>query len=305
MKNFDEKLDEYQLKDLLSDGIFNLLQNPPPGENINNFVLSIVVKIMKEMETAFKGDPESNRQPIFTAGGNLDCTAIINGLILGMKHDLLEGNLQMIKAFGSAIAERDSGTSIHNFRVTIYATRLAENLGFNKADLQSVVKGALLHDIGKIGIRDGALLKKSALTDAEYDHVKHHVQLGVNIIEGVHWLEDAVDIVLYHHERFNGSGYIHGLKGTDIPIAARVFAIADVFDSLTSERPYKPKYSYEDAFKIMNDEREAMFDPEIFDCFEKISEPLWKRISAYDLPALEDRLNMIINDIFEFTPPSH
>lgn len=196
--------------------------------------------------------------------------------------NLFTANMEALRMLGSAIAKRDSDTDAHNFRVTIYATRLAETIGLDRQHIVSLMKGAFVHDVGKIGIRDAVLLKPGRLTEDEFNEMKKHVQHGRDIVQRSHWLSDTLDIVGGHHERYDGSGYDRGLKGTDIPLHARIFAIADVFDALTSKRPYKEPFSYDKAIAIMQEESGTHFDPVLLDAFTKIARGLFDELACGD-----------------------
>lgn len=203
---------------------------------------------------------------------------VILGLLkqLGrMADQLLESHLEMLRALGSAIAERDSDTDLHNFRVTIYSVSLAEAVGLGTDAMRSLIKGALLHDVGKIGVRDRVLLKPGKLDRDEFEEMKLHVRHGLEIVERSHWLADARPVVRCHHEKIDGSGYPNGLDGAAIPLLARVFAVADVFDALTSRRPYKEALSFEESMAIMQEARGSHFDPRLFDAFSTIASTLF------------------------------
>ncbi len=226
---------------------------------------------------------------------------VISGLIqrLGrLTGNLLESNLETLKVLGSAVSKRDSDTDAHNYRVTIIAVRVANQLGLPDDEIRSIIKGAFLHDVGKIGIRDNVLLKPGKLTDDEYEIMKTHVSHGVEVIENSDWLGDAKDIVGYHHEKFDGTGYGHGLKGEDIPIRARIFAIADVFDALTSRRPYKEPLSYRETMEILEAGRGSHFDPKVLDSFGLISKEIFDNISQRFDDELKKDLSVIINKYF-------
>ncbi len=126
------------------------------------------------------------------------------------------------------------GTDIHNYRVTIYAVRLAEAVGLGRRSIRSLIKGAFLHDVGKIGISDRILMKPSRLTGEEFEVMKGHVRHGVDIVERSDWLKDATQVVGYHHEQYAGDGYPAGIEGKNIPMTS-----AAAVDALTSKRPYK------------------------------------------------------------------
>lgn len=199
----------------------------------------------------------------------------LNKDVIRFSNDVVRGNLDTAGVLGSAIALRDSDTGSHNYRVTLYAIRLAEELQQKQSiDMKALILGSFLHDVGKIGISDNILLKPGKLTAEEFEIMKTHVSLGVDIINNSPWLSKARDIIEYHHEKFNGAGYLKGLSGKAIPITARIFSIVDVFDALTSKRPYKEPFPFEVAMEIISKDAGTHFDPEIVETFKKIALPL-------------------------------
>ncbi len=212
---------------------------------------------------------------------------------------LREANMGVLEVLGNAIAKRDHGTSAHNYRVTLYAINIATVIGRAEKDLKSLIKGSFLHDVGKIGIRDTILLKKGNLTAKEFEIMKRHVQHGSDIIAGYPWLSDCVDIVLHHHEKFDGTGYMSGLKEEEIPMNARIFAVADVFDALTSIRPYKPALSYDEAISIMKKGRGSHFDPEVLDSLCGIGDTLYHQVCLADESFLSNTLKEHIQALFK------
>lgn len=220
----------------------------------------------------------------------------LNKDLINRSKELSSANLGILKVMGGAVAKRDSDTHAHNFRVTIYAICLAEKIGLNRQDIQALVKGAFLHDIGKIGISDSILLKPGKLSSEEFDVMKQHVQHGVDIITHYSWLQDATDVVRYHHEKFDGSGYAEGLRGKKIPVNARIFAIADVFDALTSERPYKQAFSFEKSAAILMEGIGNHFDPDMVKIFLEISHPLYKKLSGNED---DEYLNNLLDQLLE------
>jgi len=174
---------------------------------------------------------------------------------------LFEANLEMLNVLGSAVAKRDSDTDSHNYRVTIISVKLAEALGLPKQKIQRLIKGAFLHDVGKIGIEDDILHKPGRLSEDEFAQMKNHVPYGVDIVTRAEWIKEAADIVEYHHEKYDGSGYGNGLKGDQIPDITRIFSIADVFDALTSRRPYKEAFSFKKTMEIIRSGKGNHFDP--------------------------------------------
>lgn len=204
--------------------------------------------------------------------------------------NLLQANIDTLRVLGNTIAKRDSDTDIHNYRVTIYSVILAEALDLKTHVIQSLIKGAFLHDIGKIGICDNILLKSGSLTHEERETMKHHVTHGIDIIQHSDWLKDATDVVQYHHEQFNGKGYPFGLAGDEIPITARIFAIADVFDALTSRRPYKAPMPCEKAIETLEQGHGSHFDPVILNTFKAIAPSLHQQVSSLSEDALQQKL---------------
>ena len=201
------------------------------------------------------------------------------GRLARLSQDLQDANLETLQLLGSAIALRDSDTDAHNYRVTIFAVHLAEAAGVGRARIRGLIKGALLHDVGKIGIPDRVLLKPGKLTDAEYVEMKNHVRYGVDIVSRSAWLQDAEAVVRNHHEKLDGTGYDGGVTGGDIPLEARIFAIADVFDALTSRRPYKDPMTFDEAWSILEEGRASHFDADLLDHFHRVSPDLFERFA--------------------------
>ncbi len=215
--------------------------------------------------------------------------------VTGLTENLLDANLTTIALLGGTIAKRDSDTDIHNYRVTIYAVRIAEAAGLEKPTIQALIKGAFLHDVGKIGISDSILLKPGQLTENEFEEMKQHVHYGIDIIKHSAWLKDAADVVGNHHEKYDGSGYHAGLRGDQIPLAARIFAIADVFDALTSRRPYKDPLGFETAMRLLEEGRGRHFDPHLLDLFQCIAKQLYNEFGDRD----DDHPRHVLAEIME------
>ena len=222
---------------------------------------------------------------------------LINQLTV-LTENLVESNVETLRVIGSAIAKRDSDTDSHNYRVTIYSVELAERIGLKPNLIQGLIKGAFLHDVGKIGISDQILRKPEKLSESEYESMKLHVQHGLDIVSQSEWLKDAVDVVGYHHEKFSGEGYPNGLKGHEIPVNARIFAIADVFDALTSQRPYKERLSLATSMEILNQGRGNHFDPALLDSFNEIAPVLYEQFTEGSDDALIKKLETIILKYF-------
>ncbi|WP_448191193.1 HD-GYP domain-containing protein [Azospirillum sp. sgz301742] len=227
--------------------------------------------------------------PIFVA---------FNRGVMGLSRRLLDANIDILTVLGSAIAKRDSDTHAHNYRVTILAIRLAEAVGLEPAGIRRLVKGAFLHDVGKIAIPDRILLKPGKLDADEFTVMKTHVVHGLDILRSSAWLDDAADVVGGHHEKFDGTGYPIGLAGEAIPAVARIFAIADVFDALTSRRPYKEPMPFAQAMAILHDGAGRHFDPEMLTQFAIIAKDLHTRLTTLGDAGVEGELRRLVGHYF-------
>lgn len=212
--------------------------------------------------------------------------------------DLLSSNIMTINTLGNAIALRDSDTNEHNYRVTLYSIKLAEQIELDKEYIKKLIVGAFLHDVGKIGIPDGILLKNGKLTSEEFEIMKEHVLKGIQLVQGNPWLENSKDVILCHHEKYDGTGYPNQIKGDDIPIIARIFSIVDVFDALTSKRPYKEPFSYDKTMQILNDSSGTHFDKKLLSEFENISNKLYTNRKSKTKEQLKDELDSLIKKYF-------
>jgi len=240
---------------------------------------------------ALAAQREQVRNGALTAAASVLVTAfVLYPLLLamlrrsaGLSRRLLDSNLSLMRSLGNAIAKRDSDTDAHNYRVTLYAVALAEIMGLPKRNISDLVAGAFLHDVGKIGIPDRILLKPGKLTDGEFEVMKTHALLGIEIVADNRWLDGAAQTIRHHHERFDGTGYPDGLRGDAIPRVARIFAVVDVFDALTSERPYKRPMTFDDAMVIIEQGSGRHFDPEVVADFKDIAADLYaKAVQAGD-----------------------
>jgi diguanylate cyclase (GGDEF)-like protein/putative nucleotidyltransferase with HDIG domain len=181
-------------------------------------------------------------------------------------------SLSEVYDIASAVEAKDPYTYGHSKKVNIYAVALAEKIGLSPDEVSVLSAAALLHDIGKVGIPDRVLNKKGKLTKEDWEAIKAHPKLGANIIGNIPKLTAAVNSILYHHERWDGSGYPEGLKGPEIPIEARILAIADSFEAMTSARPYRPALSLEEVITELRQGAGLQFDPELVQAFIDIIE---------------------------------
>lgn len=177
---------------------------------------------------------------------------------------------QTLTSLMSALDARDRETEGHSMRVSRLTCLLAEEIGLSGPQRKAIERGALLHDIGKIGISDRVLHKPGKLTDDEWKTMRIHPDIGARIVEGIPFLQDSLSVIRYHHERWDGSGYPIGLKGEEIPIQARIFAVADVFDALTSKRSYRSKSSPEEAIAYIKEQSGRLFDPSIVEALTRL-----------------------------------
>ncbi|TXI28707.1 MAG: two-component system response regulator [Aquipseudomonas alcaligenes] len=183
--------------------------------------------------------------------------------------ELRETRLQIVQRLGLAAEYKDNETGLHVIRMSHYSRVLALAAGFSEAQAEELLNAAPMHDVGKIGIPDAVLRKPGKLDGEEWEVMKQHAQIGADII-GEHpsgLLRMAREIALNHHEKWDGSGYPRGIGGAEIPVEARIIAIADVFDALTSERPYKKAWSVEAAVQLLREQSGRHFDPELVELF--------------------------------------
>jgi len=178
--------------------------------------------------------------------------------------------IEAIFAVAKAVGLKDRYSDTLTKRNIDYATEVAKMLKLPKTEIEHVRKAAILHDIGKVGISENILLKKSKLTASEFETIKKHPQLSADIIRPLYFLRGTIPLILYHHERWDGKGYPHGLKGKDIPIGARIIGIVDAYRSLTSNRAYRKAYAKSNAMKILKRESGTKFDPQVAAAFLRI-----------------------------------
>lgn len=186
---------------------------------------------------------------------------------------LLESRLQVVQRLGRAAEYKDNETGMHVMRMSHYAKELALAYGLSEAQAELLLHAAPMHDLGKIGIADSIMLKPGKLTDEEFATMKHHPEIGAEIIGDCGdslLLQVAKSVSLTHHEKWDGSGYPNGLMGEEIPIEGRICAIADVFDALTSKRPYKDAWSIEKTVDFMESQKGQHFEPKLVELMIEI-----------------------------------
>src|SRR3954470_20702065 len=179
--------------------------------------------------------------------------------------------LSTIETLAMAIDAKDQITHGHIRRVQTFAVGLARRIGVTDVGLLKAIEAAaLLHDTGKLAVPEYILNKPGKLTAAEFEKMKLHAAVGADILSAIDFPYPVVPIVRHHHENWDGSGYPTGLRGTEIPIGARILSVVDCFDALTSDRPYRPRLSDSDALSILIERRGTMYDPLIVDTFAKV-----------------------------------
>jgi putative nucleotidyltransferase with HDIG domain len=185
-----------------------------------------------------------------------------------------------VRALSNALEARDAYTHKHAERVAAYGMELARALGLDLARMPEIEFGFLLHDIGKVAVSDRILFKPEELSDVERAQMEEHPIKGSEIIGHIEFLGDAAAVVRSHHEHWDGTGYPDGLAGEEIPVAARVFAVADVLDALTTDRPYRPASPLRVARDMINAESGSHFDPDVVEAFSAIPDETFERIKA-------------------------
>lgn len=198
------------------------------------------------------------------------------------------GHARVIEALAHAIDAKDQVTHGHIRRVQRLCLEVAREFGVSEqAELRAIDAAALLHDVGKLAVPEHILNKPGKLTPAEFEEMKRHATAGAEIVSQVEFPFPVVPIVRHHHESWDGTGYPDGLRGTDIPVGARILAVVDCFDALTSDRPYRPRLSDADAMSILRERRGSMYDPAVLDAFERIHHVLAR--VAHERPAFPER----------------
>jgi response regulator RpfG family c-di-GMP phosphodiesterase len=236
---------------------FPLMQVPLKTTNVSLGIINVTNRF---------GDQPFDKEDL----ENLDFIADTASVAINnqLKSIELEKNYFMtMKALATAVEEKDRYTRGHSERVRTYAVELAKRLGMSSETISTIDNACVLHDIGKIGIPDVIIQKDRDLTEEEYRQIKEHPAKGERIIRVIPFLESALPIVRHHHERFDGTGYPDGLRGEDIELGARIVAIADTYDAMTTERPYRGPLPKDHAIAVLKEQKGKQFDPELVDIF--------------------------------------
>jgi HD-GYP domain-containing protein (c-di-GMP phosphodiesterase class II) len=248
---------------------------------------------------------DAQRTGWITALAVLLCGLALYPLALSLNRDsqrrqreLLESHIAMMEALGRAIARRDSDNGTHNYRVAWIAATLAEAVGLHGTRMQELIVGSFLHDVGKIGIPENILLKPSTLSPEETRVMRTHVGMGEDIVAGAGWLAGGQAVVANHHEKWDGTGYPRGISGKDIPLVARLFAIADVFDALCSRRPYKEPVALDQAMQTMRDGTGTHFDPHLIKVFDALAPEMYRTLTESSEEQLQALLTRMVRKQF-------
>ena len=269
--NFGDKKHQVKLK--ISMGVVSYPKDHAlKGMDLINLVEKILNKVKEAggnrvyslSDIRGEGDPAPNNH-----NKSLDIR-LLKSKIDKLNKKANQSLTEAIFAFAKTIELKDHYTGEHVEITGHYTNLIANKLGLPKYETEFIHQASMLHDLGKIGISEKILLKKSKLTEKEFEEIKKHPQIGADILRPVHFLHDLIPLIFYHHERWDGLGYPGGIKGEEIPIGARIIALADVYQALTSDRPYRKAYSKAKALKIIKDGSGTQFDPKITNIFLKI-----------------------------------
>ncbi len=273
-----------RIKDVYNDSRFNKEIDKHTGYKTYNLLCMPIRNIKYEIIGAFqvlnkkRGDFTDDDENILLAIGTNAGIAIENNLLFNIQQKMLNEQKKLFEGFidtlAASIDARDKITLGHSNRVKLYSELICKKLGLNQDVTNIISKAAMLHDIGKIGIRDAVLQKKGSLTKEEYEHIKEHVKITYDILCKTNInasFSEITEIAASHHERYDGSGYFRKLKAEEIPLGGRILAVSDVFDAVTSVRHYRDRMPMNEALKIIIDGKNKHFDAKITDAFLSLS----------------------------------
>ncbi len=224
----------------------------------------------------------------------------MNNHLIRSVGELNRTNIFLIKKLGSALAKSDSQEIDHNARVLLYAMKLAENVKLPLEQRRSLIHGVFLHDIGMLSISPEILVKEDDLDKEELKEIGQHPKEGAELIRKFRWLRNAEKVVRYHHENYDGNGYPDGIKHEKIPMTARIFAIADTFDALTSRRPYKDPLPLDESMAIMEQETGLHFDPVLLSSFLQIAPQLYETITQRNSRELDKDVDRLLKKYLRY-----
>lgn len=214
-----------------------------------------------------------------TNGPITEANAAALALQLQSHEESFSSDEAIVRTFTKALEMRDLETKGHTERVTQIALDMAAEAGINQAGLENIRRGALIHDIGKLGVKDEILLKPGLLDERERAEMEKHVEMGVELVSFIPYFRSALQILQFHHEKWDGTGYPYRLKGEEIPLPARIFSIVDVWDAVTHKRVYKDAWPREQALDHLTSQSGRHFDPQVVDLFVYLEKQKgWYRI---------------------------
>lgn len=235
---------------------------------INSTNLPIPIKELKKLSVQgyCEKDDKLEQLPLFIEAAvksinQMKTIKLINEELLQSKNKLEKAYLESVETLRYTVEAKDNYTKGHSDRVSAYSVLIGKSLGLPQSDIETLRIGGLFHDVGKIGISDSILLKNGKLTNQEYDEIKRHPIIGKNILSNAEIFGDIIPIVLYHHERYDGKGYPYGLSDKDIPFLARIVAVADAFDAMTSKRSYRDELDLNYVKEELRAKTGTQFDP--------------------------------------------
>lgn len=231
---------------------------------------------------------------------NKDYQKNLEKKVIQQTEELVRAYSGTLEAMILALDLREHETGYHSYRVTEYAINLGKHMNLSEEELSVIAKGALLHDIGKIGVPDHILLKPDKLTEEEWEHMRKHAQFGYDLLKRIDFLEASAKIVHTHHERYDGQGYPSGLSGDEIPLGARIFSVVDALDAMTSRRTYRKAIPFEEAVQKISEASGTQFDPEVIEVFATIPVEEWKSIKRRIAGSSSEYLKQLMFELSKY-----
>ncbi len=273
LEKIQTNLPDLVLLDLMMPKIsgFEICKSIKHNKN-TQFIPVIVITALQELDDKIKAIELGADDFLVKPINRLELVTRIKSLLhMKFLHDDLDTSESILFSLAQALEAKDFYTRGHSERVADLAIQLASTMGFSERELENMRRGGLLHDIGKIGIKESILLKPGKLTEEEMAHIRSHPARGYDICSPLKSLEPCLPIIRSHHERMDGQGYPDGLKGEEIPLAARIIAVADAFDAMTTDRPYRKGMEQDTAIKIFENEIDSgQWDPNVVKALIKI-----------------------------------
>ena len=231
---------------------------------------------------------------------NRDYQKNLEKKVMDQTQELVKSYSGTLEAMILALDLREHETGHHSYRVTAYAINLGKHMKLSEEELSIMAKGALLHDIGKIGVPDQILLKPDKLTDEEWEMMRKHPQFGYDLLKKIDFLENSAKIVLTHHERYDGQGYPSGLAGEDIPLGSRIFSVVDALDAMTSQRTYRRAMPFEEAARRIEEASGTQFDPKVVEAFMRVPIDEWLSIKKRVAGANSEYLQQFMYELSKY-----